>query len=601
MILLLEDDPKYQKAKDFVRTNFQTAIDKTLGKIEEAEAVKDPLEKTHQLFKLNQDLYLLIKHAKQIVPLQGPKKDPWVWDPDLSKDYIAEFEGARKTAVETYLAKAEELFQANNAPEARGVIEDMMRIYLYEDKWDTEEEKALRTETAGKITELAKDSALQVAESTDTELLEDGIKTLDMALKYSPDDGEIASLRQKIEDRMIDAIIAEGKESEKGGDLNSFIDARKKYRNALRTYENNKKLTEAHAAVEQRIADEYYSQGYAFEKKGDEASIKKALDLYEKGLEYVEGYKKLEDAQSRARRTVAEQYYRKALSLEKGVGRDAKKGQEVIALYKTAQEWVKNYKDTEERIKAVNEAISVRIYVAGQSGDAYRTMEKALSYSMKSKMGSNFIVRTSGASKGGVTPAHVDRNDYLAAAKQADAGYIVVLTGTLGPVQEDVDENRNTKKIDYQITKDGTIEELPKGGLQTLRFGEGAYDTKKKYLDSIDLREYGTANITSIERTRTIYRVFTVDFKVINIDTGSTIYTASHDQRFNASKETILYSAIADTPELRDWYKDNAGMSRKYTKDAPSESEWQKWIADKSDFVTAQTSRIVNAIKNDWN
>jgi len=597
MISLLQSDPNYKKAKVFVKENFQTAIEKTHGRIEAAKKIEDQMEKTHSIYKRYQDLYLVVEKAKEIVPLEGPKEE-WVWDPEFPKDYLAEYEGARKAAVQVRLAKAEELFNAEKLAEARELIYKCMSAYLQENEWDTEAEIALRKETANKISELAKTAVENIVTSTDKEQLKEGLETLDMALKYNSEDKEVASIREKIENQMIDVLFTEAKEIEAGGDLDSFKEARKKYRSALNEFPESKKLSQALSNVNMRIADAYYEKGYALEQKGDEASLKEAIDLYDEGLEYDESSKKLVSGKNRARASIADQYYQKALAEEKSVGQDIEKGKEVIALYETAQEWVEGYKDTEARIEAIKESISVTIYVAAQSGDLFRKLEEELDGGVHRKLGSDFSVRSSADSKE-ISPANVDQGNYLQPAKQIGADYIVVLTGELGPVNKDIEENRRSESIDYQITDDGTIEELPAGGLSTLKFGEGSYDTKNDYLDSIGLQEYGTAEVTVIENTRTINRVVYLDYKVVNVKSGSTVYTGERRQTFNASKETILADVTGDHSRITDWYKNNLNTDTSYSKSEPSEAKWMSWIKEEADFVNSKAGAISKAIKSD--
>ncbi len=597
MLLLLENDPNYKKAKVFVKENFQTAIEKTHERIEEAKNLEDQMEKTDTIYKMYQDLYLVVEKAKEIVPVEGPKEE-WVWDPDFPNDYLAEYEGARKAAVQVRLAKAEELFNTEKPAEARELIYKSMSAYLQENEWDNEAEIALRKETANKITELAKNAVRNIINSTDKEQLREGLETLDMALKYNSEDKEVASIREKIENQLINVLLAEGKEIESGGTLDSFKEARKKYRSALSDFPESKKLSQALANVNVRIANAYYEKGYALEQNGDEASLKEAIALYDEGLEYDKGSKKLESGKNRAKASIAELYYQEALTKEKSVGQDIKKGKEVIALYETTQEWVEGYKDTEARIAAVKESISATIYVVAQSGDIFQAMEKKLDAGVHRKLGSNFTVRSSADSKQ-LSPAHVDKGSYLQPAIQLGADYIVVLTGKIGPVNKDIEEDRRSKSIDYQITDDGTIEELPDGGLSTLRFGEGSYDSKEEYLDSIGLQDYGRAKVTVAENTRTINRVVYLNYKVVNVNNGSTVYTGEFRQTFNHSKETILASVSGNNRKITNWYKNKLNTSTSYSKSAPSEAKWMNWIKEESDFVNSKAGAISKAIKSD--
>ncbi len=608
MILLLQDDPNYAKAKEFVKENFQTAIDKTKGLITAKEAEKaDPIEKSYDLYELYQDLYLMVKYAKKITPLTGPK-DAWVWEPDLSIDYVDDFEGSRKAAVEIRIEKAKELFAAGEAKEAREMVINTMRIFLYEDKWDTEAETALRKVTATQIAEMAKKAALDMLASDEKEVLEEGLKTLDMALDYSPDDEEVASIRGQIEDKLVESIIAETKELESKGDLESLKSARRTYQSAAKKYSGSKKLQQALQNVNLSIAEEYYNRGYELEQKGDEASIKEALDLYDDGLDYVEGYKKLEDAKSRAQSAIAEIYYQKALALEGGVGKDIQKGKEVIALYETAQKWVDNYKDSADRIDQINQAISVSIYVLAQEGELFRQFEKELHNELHRKLGSGFFIYPATSGDRGFSPAMVNNKGYMDPAKSKGLNYMVLITGEPAPVEEEVEEERKKHKIEFQIEDDGTIQELPDGGLVTLNIGRGAFKgTDKEYLKSMNLRGYGTANFTSIEKVKTIYRYYNLDYQVVNVETGSTVYTGSWRHKFKWSQERILDSALAETDiedfntnTLRDWYiKEINELPTRYTKSAPPEAKWQEYFAKNADFVNNKAGDIAGAIKED--
>lgn len=604
MILLLQDDPNYGKAKEFVKANFQTAMDKTKELITAKESQEsDPIEKSYELYKLYQDLYLMVKYAREIVPLTGPK-DAWVWEPDLSKDYVEEFEGSRKSAVEIRMVKVKELFDADNAEEARALVNDTMRIFLYEDKWDTEAETALRQETAVNIASMAKEAAEKVLASDDTEILKDGLKTLDMALKYHPDDQDVAAIRGQIEDKLVEAIIAEGKALEAAGDLESLKGALKTYKNAQRSYSGSSKLQKAIDDVNVSIGEAYYKLGYEMEQKGDEASLKEALELYEAGQGYVEGlatFNKLEGAKQRSREAIAEIYYQKALALEKGVGKDIQKGKEVIALFETAREWVEQYKDSEERIAAINQAISVSIYVLAQQGDIFRTFENNLYRSVSGKLGEGFFVHSATGGSSGFAPGMINDDAYMGMARSKGINYMVLLTGSAGSAEERTSEARKEVKIDYQMKRDGTIEKLPDGGLVALNIGKDAYKgSDEDYLKSMDLRGYGTAALTLVEETREIFREFYLDYRVMNVETASTVYTGNWKQTFTWSKETILSAVEGGNQALTEWYKkENNKAPTSYTKNPPSEAQWNNFFSENADFVNNKAGAIAEAIKSD--
>ena len=78
MIRLVQNDPEYAKAKDFIQIRFQLANDKTLELIKTKEAGEsDPLEQSQEVYDLYQGLTRMVTYARQIVPMVGPK-EAWV-------------------------------------------------------------------------------------------------------------------------------------------------------------------------------------------------------------------------------------------------------------------------------------------------------------------------------------------------------------------------------------------------------------------------------------------------------------------------------------------------------------------------------------------
>jgi tetratricopeptide (TPR) repeat protein len=603
MIRVVQNDPEYAKAKDFIKIQFQIANDKTLELIKMKEADKsDPLVKSQEVFNLYQGLNRMVTYAKKIVPLVGPK-ETWVWDPDLSEDYVEGLEASRKVGVELRISEIQTLFASEKSEEARVMIKNVMGDYLDAGANDSEAEITLRDVTAKQIANLVKNATKKMLSSDQTEVLQEGLKLLDLALIYSPNDEEVAVIRTQIEDKLVSAIIAEGKELEEKGDIKSLESAREKYELAYKKYPGCESLNQAINAVKVTIGNMYYANGYELEQIGDEESLKKARNLYESVLKY----KKLdEDARfyeafDRATVALAEISYQRALELEPAIGNDIQKGQTVISAYQDAQEWVENYKDTEQRIAAVKEAITVNVYVLAQQGELFRSSEIELANALKKKFNYFYYFTPATDENRGFSPSMVEDDSWISPAKSKGLTYMVILTGKAGSVQYNVKEEQENLKINYKINLDGTIEELSSGSFSVLNAGKALYKgTDAAYLKSMSIKGYGTANITVSKKTKASYRDFYTEYKVVNVDDGATVYESNLTTKFNMPSQTITSSVTSDNSQLRTWYlkTHNTTIKTSFVND-PTEESWVALYKKNADFVTNKATAIAKAISEE--
>jgi len=489
------------------------------------------------------------------------------------------------------------LFTSEKNEEAREMIKNVMSDYLDEKSSDAEAKITLRNVTSKQIADMAKNATKNMLSSDQTDVLKEGLNLLKLALKYSPEDEEIAVIRTQIEDKLISTIIVEGKELEAKGDVRSLEIARDNYERAYKEYSESESLKQAITDVKITIGNVYYDYCYELEQVGDEESLKEALGIYESVLKYKEldQDERFEEAHERATVALAEVFYQRAFALEPEVGKSVQKGQEVISTYEDAQEWVENYKDTEQRIAAVKEAITVNVYVLAQPGDLFRTSEIELTSALNKEF--NYFYYFTPATDGnlGFSPSMVENGTWMSEAKSKGLTYMVTLEGNAGSVQEDITEEQENLEINYKIALNGGIEEMSKSSLAIFNTGLSLYDgTEEEYLKRMDVKEYGTANITITEQTKKTYRDFCTGYKVFDVDTESVIYTKNLSARCALPSQTITSSVTSDNTQLRTWYlyKHHITVSTSFTNDQ-SEDAWDALYKKNTSYMTDKAATTI--------
>lgn len=525
VLLLIRDDPDFEKAKVFVRDHYEEAVVKTKEAIAALESAP-PLERVDGQFNLYLDLQLMYSRALARMPLVGAKES-WTWQPvDPIPDGSPDVEKARETAVNAYVVEIGELFKAKKSAEGRSAMKRVFGYYLKESNNDSELEKALRPKALASIVKIVVDYGRLSMEAKTLAELEEAFKTFDYMEEIAKDNAEIARIRATLETRVADVYLSEGKALEAAGDLASLRKARTMYQNGLKKVPEYAALKNALTAVDGKIANQYYEDGYAKEKAGDDASLKAAIELYEKGLEFVPKSAKLLEGILRARNVGAERYYQEARTAERDMGTDPAKGIAVVALYKKAQGWVENYKDTASRITVVQAATTVGIIVATHDNQKVNTeLEKALASALKGRVAAGYTI-ISAVDAGVVYNSNPQSNAASVddALRKLGLKYIVTVSAT--PTKARVDEARSReekKTLYYAIGKaDSKLIEMTKSTYDTTRILQGGDANYQKFIDTQGWSEYGQATITIQYKKRKQILPVDVSIRVVEYASKST-------------------------------------------------------------------------------
>jgi uncharacterized protein (DUF2267 family) len=567
MITIIMDDDGYKPAKEFVNMNFQVAIDKSLDKINFIKLQgSNPIQDSLEVFNLYKNLNSIVRKAKRIVPLEGPK-GAWIWNPDLSNDFVSELDEARQTAVDLRLNEITELFNNQKFEDALNMVNDTKKIFIDTIEIKTDASTKTKDEFLNQVPILMKETVSKMLVSSNQEVLKQCRDILDVATEYSEkDDAEIASLQKKIENRLCELIINEGKIIEEKGDLESLLAAKEIYYKGYKEYPDNEIILKAHNDVCSKISNIYYNEGYALEKKGDIESLEEALVQYVKGSKYASENEKyrFEEASIRTNTAIADVYYQQGLLLEPEVGIDIEKGAKVIELYQKAQEWVENYKDTETRIANIQKAITVKIFVLANINDSLNTnIEKAMATSLKNILGEGYNINSATLEDYGFTSSMANSTKWESAAKTNNANYIVFLNGKVGKIYDEIETDQYSESIHYRIDKKGDISKITAAEYilietrkEQVEDNSDFFD-RSAFLESLDLIDYGKETVTSTDTTRKLYIPITIDYKVVNAETGRTIYTGTKTTQHLYSKEKINSQVSAKSSIISSWYRDN--------------------------------------------
>ncbi len=630
-IKIIKDDPDFTKSKEFVRDNYQIAADKTMEQIKAADTLS-PMEKTQKQFDLYVSLSNMYVSVKNNTPITGPKA-AWTFQPANIPDVKADLEKARDAAVVAHLAESSNLFKANKAEDARKLIKSTMSHYLNEGANDSDAEKATRAKAVAEIVKQALAFGNQAMRAATLADLEEGFKTLDLVDNYAKDNADVAKLKASLEAKVADAYLAEGKKLEAAGDLDSLKAALKTYQDGLKKVSGNAALKSAVATVGDKIAAVYLIQGDEKAKAGDDESLKAAIALYKEGSKTASTAMALTlaAAATKAQDAGAERYYRQARDAEKAMGKDPVKGKEVIDLYKKAQEWVENYRDTKDRIAFVESVTTVTIFVATpMGGNTNLGIEKDLAAAIKKGTGTGYSV---------VTPADkglARGDDFVANSKAMTPLYqsinpryqvaFMVSPNTQKATKELKGKtNGEDKTAYYRELKDGTIELMKKSDYDAAKKLEPLGGGHEKFLQTQGWKRYGELKYHDVYDTivqRVPVQTIIAVSPMVNGKAGTAIFNKMFDTEMVWESKIFLYANgssvnlpdsqkgeyIATTNNINLLKALNAGRSGQKHSLMESDVDWKNMFnstAVKSPApaikksVLAEAQAIIDAVKAD--
>ncbi len=600
-ISIIKEDPEFEAAKVFIRDRYADAILKTRDQIEKAEGMA-PLEREETRFQLYSSLKSLYSGISSLGPISGAK-NAWTWQPDGAiPDGGPELEKARESVVNVCLSESANFFKEMKATEGRDLLKKILSYYIKEYASDSDAKKALRAKTIPIIISIVKDYGRIAVNATTQAQLEEAFKTFDFIDEYAKGDAEIASLRATLEAKAAEVYVSEGKALEASGDIDSLLKARAKYQQGLKKLSKNTALTAALGAVNVKIADAYYEQGYAKEQLGDDESLKAAIALYQKGFDYDAKNAKLIEGAFRAQTAGAERYYQQGLTAEKAMGRDPAKGKAVIALYKKAQEWIEDYKDTSSRIETVTAATTVTVLVSASGNTPLeRGIEKSLASALKNSAGTGFKILP-GADNGISLTGDLTANgaEILSVARRLNALYHISYTVSLEkPVVTSEKREAAPVTVYYYQTLSGEIGKLKsKADYDAAKVLETASGGYEKFIAIQKWKEYGIFSYTDVFEKRVQTLPLTIIVSANTVSGNKQLWSRTVKTGIPVSEE-ILSDVKVENNKFRDFALN--GRNMKY-KALLTDAAWQKRVDDSTGpakEIATKAKDIVAAIKAD--
>lgn len=235
------------------------------------------------------DYQLLVSVYNKVKQVELPFTDPkgkWEWTTQFV-DYSQQVKTSTEYAFQLIMTKGKEDIDQSRIDESYQKLNKAYNKYCISEK---------RQETAQKITKYYTDFGETNQKTTDIAVLELAYKAWGYALKFSP------SLTQ---------------------------------------------AKEARVALITKISDLYYQKGLRLLASNDVEQNIKSVDQFQLAVKWNPNHINAKNSIAQAKEKIANYYYTAAIKLEK---KDKNQKEKIIALYRSAQKWIPDYKDSMYRI-----------------------------------------------------------------------------------------------------------------------------------------------------------------------------------------------------------------------------------------------------------
>jgi len=508
---VLEADPKFERAKLFLKDNYETGVEKAISQAKNAESMEDAVERFKIQYNRYNRLIMLQNVLKGLdLPIKD-KKETWTWGPPEYNDYSAQLETARKGAVNALLERTETVLHEKETLTAVNdyVNDQIFGKYLK----GIDSETALAKKANQRLSVIYTDFAAKYTKSTDMKKIETALEAVTEAIEFDSSNKKATQTKTALEAQVANVFLAQGKELEAEGTIKSLKGAAGKYKEGLKIAPDSTELNTALEKVRNKITNSYVQKATELQQKGDRDNLIAAVKVYEEGLSWSKN-ETLQNGMQEAKNYVAESYYQEALKREAKPDKKIDEVKAIAAIYEKALEWVPNYKDAEIRISNMMKAAQLTMAVSTAGMDA--GLEERLAKDFIDEMESD-ISRSK------------DYKDYVVINKTINPGnisadYTVSIAAAIGKVSSKVSSFSTNKKLYWANTKEDGYVELSKAEYKTFTSTMGMVGGRKEALEAQDWYNAGATDIKVTSYTRSTSVPYTLKIWITRNSDGMQVF-----------------------------------------------------------------------------
>ena len=328
----------YDNAKKFVYKNWDKSIPPTLEELKNIENTTDISEADRKVYLYGQ-LVKVYKNLSQIeLPLAHPK-GKWTWTTPM-KNYEPQLVKSKEYAFKLYFKTASEYVDRTDLKGSYSLFSTAL------DNYTTKENKS---EVKKDITKVYNAFGDKYQLSSVIEEAIKAYRAYNYSLKFYSNQVEIVAKRDTVGKRVSNLFLDRSKSMSESNIVDTLKTALKTCDKALSWNSRNKEAKELKKTIKLGIHKIYFIQAEEQEKKNTIESLQESIKYYKLAMKWKSNDKLSRERVAANKIKIAEIFYQQGLALEK---KDAGK-EEIIANYKNAQRWAPNYKDTKKRIYIV--------------------------------------------------------------------------------------------------------------------------------------------------------------------------------------------------------------------------------------------------------
>lgn len=359
---------------------------------------------------------------------------------------------------------------------------------------------ALKTEAETKAAKAHFDAGVKIIEGTkDYATRTKAFEHFSKTYKYAPDYHEV--YKDKIHEIKANVHYEEGvRILTSGKDFNEKV-------KAVAIFKEATKITKPYKDINDLCAKLYYDEGVRLATSNEIDDLKDALGHFKNARKWIADYKDSAEKAEAIRQKGAGIYYNKALAKEKEQTFEAQ--EDAAVLFKSADSWVKGYKDAVAKAEAAEKRAEVNILVCETNGNLIAP--NAFSYKLQEATKDNFFTPSNLSAA-----QNIDLNkaaNYAKAKQALGYGFILIKMGAVGEIKYiKPTTETSTEKIQKYFIHSKNEET---GEWEISDATEFEYKAANAMLEKAPLDDYKTSKsngtLTTVKQTTSASRSYTCE------------------------------------------------------------------------------------------
>jgi len=328
----------YDNAKKFVYKNWEKSIPTTLDELNRIQNTTDISEADRKVYLYNELVKVYDNLSKIELPLAHPK-GKWTWTTPM-KDYKPQLVKAKVFAYDLYFKTGSEYVNRADLKGSYSLFKTALNKYtIKEKKSEVKEEIASVYNIYGDKYQFSK-------------IIKEAIRSYrsyGYSLKFVSNQPLVVAKRDTVGKLVSNLFLARSIAMSQSNIIDTLKAAIKSCDQAVSWNSRNREAKALKKTIKLGIYKIYFIQAEEQEQKNTIQSLEESIKYYKLAMKWKKGDPLSRERIAANKLKIAEIFYQQGLALEK---KDAGKD-EIIAYYKNAQKWAPNYKDTKKRIYIV--------------------------------------------------------------------------------------------------------------------------------------------------------------------------------------------------------------------------------------------------------